>query len=95
MKFDTGRLIAYGGGSGVSATSLAAKAQTAGVSITPTPGDVVSVLNMPLLQLGGVQLVVSDVVTSLGIIAVFLRLGFDVWKYLDERRRRGGSDGFE
>ncbi len=94
MKFDTGRLIAYGGGSGVSATSLAAKAQTAGVSITPTPGEVVSVLNMPLLQAGGVQLVAADVVSIGGIVLVALRLAFDVWKHYDERRR-GGRDGLE
>lgn len=93
MKIDAGRWIAYGGGSGVSATSLAAKADSARMVITPTPGDVVSVLNMPLVQFNGVQLVVSDVMTTLGIAAVFLRLGFDVWKYFDQRRQRAGGGG--
>ncbi len=95
MKFDSGRFIAYGGGSGVSATSLAAKAETASMAITPSPGDVVSVLNMQLFQTGGVQLVVADVVSLTGVVLVVLRLSFDVWKYLDQRRqrqRKGGGD---
>lgn len=92
MKFDAGRWIAYGGGSGVSATSLAAKAEGASMAITPTPGEVISVLNMPLFQFGGVQLVAADLVTIGGIALVALRLCFDVWKYLDQRSRTGGND---
>lgn len=92
MKFDAGRWIAYGGGSGVSATSLAAKAEMASMAITPTPGEFVSVLNMQLAQFGGVQLVAADVVSIGGIALVVLRLAFDVWKYIDQRRREGGND---
>lgn len=92
MKFDAGRWIAYGGGSGVSATSLAAKAEGASMAITPTPGEVVSFLNVPLVQFGGVQLVAADVVSIGGIALVALRLSFDVWKYLDQRSRTGGND---
>ncbi|GHB12566.1 hypothetical protein [Modicisalibacter luteus] len=89
MKLDTGRLIAYGGGSGVSATSLAAKAQTASFAITPEPSGLVSLLNVPLVTFGGVQVLMADLVSVGGLAAVFLRLSFDVWRHFDQRRRQG------
>lgn len=92
MKFDAGRVIAYGGGSGVSATSLASKASPAGLDITPTPGDVVTLLNMPLFDMGGVQVVTADVVSVGGLTFVALRLAFDIWKYFDARRARAGAE---
>lgn len=92
MKFDAGRVIAYGGGSGVSATSLAAKASASGFNISPTPGDVVSLLNLPLLQMGGAQVVVADLVSVGGLTFVALRLAFDVWKYFDARRAGGRNE---
>lgn len=91
MHFDTGRLIAYGGGTGVSATSLASKASTASLAITPDPTKVVSVLNYPLFQAGGVQLVTADLVSIGGMALVASRLLFDIWKHLDERRRDTGG----
>lgn len=91
MKFDAGRVIAYGGGSGVSATSLAAKASPAGFDISAAPGEVVSLLNMPLLEMGGVHVVTADVVSVGGLVFVGLRLAFDIWKHFDNRR--GGRNG--
>lgn len=92
MKIDAGRVIAYGGGGGLSATSLASKASTAGMPrITPTPGDVVTLLNMPLIEMGGVHVVFADLVSVGGLAFVGLRLAFDIWKYFD--KRRGQQDG--
>lgn len=95
MKIDTGRVIAYGGGSGI--TALSSNAKAAGIGITPTPGDVMTLLNAPLIQFGGVQVVVADLVSIAGVALVVVRLGFDIWKYLDERRarQRGGDDATE
>jgi hypothetical protein len=95
MKLDLGRWIAYGGGSGVSLTSTISKAQEVSASITPSPGDVMTVLNYPLIQIGGVQLVTADIVSIGGLTLVAARLAFDVWKYLDARKRsmRGKDDG--
>lgn len=95
MKIDSGRVIAYGGGSGITAVSSSAKA--ADIGITPTPGDVMTLLNAPLVQFGGVQVVVADLVSIAGVALVIVRLGFDIWKYLDERRgrARGGDDAAE
>lgn len=93
MKFDAGRVIAYGGGGGVSVTSLASKASTAGIpNITPTPGDVVTLLNMPLIEMGGVQVVFADLVSVGGLAFVGLRLAFDIWKYFDNRRGERNVD---
>ena len=95
MKIDSGRVIAYGGGSGITALSSNAKAD--GIGITPTPGDVMTLLNAPLIQFGGVQVVVADLVSIAGVALVVVRLGFDIWKYFDERRlrQRGGDDATE
>lgn len=95
MKIDTGRVIAYGGGSGI--TALSSNAKAADIGITPTPGDVMTLLNAPLVQFGGVQVVVADLVSIAGVALVVVRLGFDIWKYLDERRtrQRGGDDATE
>ncbi|KAA0015490.1 hypothetical protein F0A16_20595 [Salinicola corii] len=91
MRVDSGRVIAYGGGSGVTALSSSAKASGAGVM--PSPGDAMTLLNMPLFQFGGVQVVTADIVSIAGVVLVIARLSFDVVKYLDERRRsrRGGG----
>lgn len=88
MKIDTGRVIAYGGGSGVSALSSSAKASGVGLDITPSPGDIVTLLNAPIVQIGGVQVVTADIVSVAGVGLVIIRLTFDVWKYFDERKRR-------
>lgn len=95
MKIDSGRAIAYGGGGGVTWMSSSAKA--AGIGIAPTPGDVMTLLNAPLMQVGGVQVVVADLVSIAGVALVVVRLGFDIWKYFDERRlrQRGGDDATE
>ncbi|GHC34591.1 hypothetical protein GCM10010082_31590 [Kushneria pakistanensis] len=93
MKIDSGRVIAYGGGSGITAVSSSAKA--ADIGITPTPGDVMTLLNAPLVQFGGVQVVVADIVSIAGVVLVLARLSFDVWKYIDMRRqvrRQGGQN---
>ncbi|WP_417788208.1 hypothetical protein [Stutzerimonas xanthomarina] len=90
MKFDAGRVIAYAGGSGVSYTSQSAKASAAGVDVMPTPGDVVSLLNMPLVEMGGVHVVMADAVSVGGLLFVGARLAFDIWKHFDNRR--GGGD---
>ncbi|MBB3142209.1 hypothetical protein [Halomonas organivorans] len=92
MPIDTGRWIAYGGGPTVTATSLVSKAHASAVSITPEPSGVVSVLQYPLFQTGGVQLVAADLISVGGIALVACRLTFDVWKYLDQRRRARGRD---
>ncbi|MGQ7245472.1 hypothetical protein ACUN9V_18690 [Salinicola sp. V024] len=91
MRVDSGRVIAYGGGSGVTALSSSAKASDVGVM--PSPGDVMTLLNMPLFQFGGVQVVTADIVSIAGVVLVMARLAFDVIKYLSERRRdrRGGN----
>ena len=91
MKFDTGCVIAYGGGSSVSVTSLASKASPADLDISPTPNDVVSLLNMPLIEMGGVHVVTADLVNIGGLVFVGLRLAFDIRKYFDNRR--GGRNG--
>lgn len=69
-----GRLIAYGGGSGISIFSneVAAKAQEAAdMAAIPTSAFAISTL----VSVGGLLVVVG-------------RLVFDIWKYLDERQRR-------
>ncbi|MBO1894215.1 hypothetical protein HNW13_000145 [Shewanella sp. BF02_Schw] len=70
-----GRLIAYGGGSGISAFSneVAAKAQQA--------ADVAA-------QMPASALTISTLVSIGGLTVVAGRLIFDIWKYLDMRRRR-------
>ena len=74
-----GRLIAYGGGSGISAFSseVAAKAQQA--------ADVVA-------QIPTSALTISTLVSIGGLTVVAGRLVFDIWKYLDLRRRRKLED---
>ena len=92
MKVDAGRVIAYVGGSGVSAVSQTSKASAAAVmDISPSPGEVVSLLNMPLIEVGGVHVVTADVVSVGGLVFVGLRLAFDIWKHFDNRR--GGRNG--
>lgn len=91
MKLDAGRFIAYGGGGSLTTTSLVAKASPAMASagyppITPTPGDVVSLLNWPLIEVGAMQVVVADLVSVGGLTFVGVRLAFDIWKYFDSRR---------
>ncbi|MFC0268564.1 hypothetical protein [Kushneria aurantia] len=90
--FDAGRVIAYGGGTGVSATSVTARAAPH-PAITPSPGEIVSLLNAPLMQFGGVQIVIADVISVGGIVLVAARLTFDVWSYLDKRRRDKRREG--
>lgn len=92
MKFDAGRAIAYVGGSGVSYTSHTAKASPAGFDITTAPTDVVTLLNMPLMEMGGVQVVMADAVSVGGLTFVALRLAFDIWKYFDARRAGGRNE---
>ena len=50
-----------------------------------------SLLNMPLIEMGGVHVVTADVVSVGGLVFVGLRLAFDIWKHFDNRR--GGRNG--
>ncbi|OCH08130.1 hypothetical protein A6D98_09755 [Aliivibrio fischeri] len=78
-----GRLIAYGGGSGVSAYSAKSTAQvhTIPEATTHQTIDVLSVYIFPGVTFG-------SAITIIGAAVVVVRLVFDVWKYFDQRKRR-------
>ncbi|ELY20985.1 phage terminase large subunit family protein [Vreelandella titanicae] len=78
MKFAAERVIDYAGGSGVSVASLASKASPADLDISPTPNDMVSLLNMPLIEMEGVHVVTADVVSVGGLVFVGLRAAHKV-----------------
>lgn len=88
MQIDTGKAVAYGGGTGVSVVSASSKAAV----ITPDPGPVLSILNAPLFHLGDVIVSLSDIVSIGGISLVAIRLAFDIYKYFDQRRRKGAEN---
>ncbi|MCG6308977.1 hypothetical protein K6U49_10315 [Vibrio alginolyticus] len=73
-----GRLIAYGGGGGVSLFSneVAAKAQQAAQTAASTPD--ITLAN--LISLGGLALIAA-------------RFIFDVYVYFDKKRAKGGARG--
>ena len=78
-----GRLIAYGGGSGVSAYSAksTAQAHTIPEATIHQPIDVLSIYILPGVTFG-------SAITIIGAAVVVVRLVFDVWKYFDQRKRR-------
>ncbi|GCF89244.1 MULTISPECIES: hypothetical protein [Shewanella] len=69
-----GRLIAYGGGSGISifSSEVAAKAQEAADMAAQIPTSAFTI---------------STLVSVGGLLVVAGRLVFDIWKYLDERQQ--------
>ncbi len=73
-----GRLITYGGGSGVSffSSEVAAKAQQAAESTAASPD--ITLAN--LISLGGLALIAA-------------RFIFDVYVYIDKKRSKGGGSG--
>lgn len=78
MKFAAERVIDYACGSGVSVASLASKASPADLDISLTPNDMVSLLNMPLIEMEGVHVVTADVVSVGGLVFVGLRAAHKV-----------------
>lgn len=75
-----GRLIAYGGGSGVSAYSAETVAKSQ--HVPETAHQVTDILSTYILP--GVT--VGSFLTILGATVVVGRFVFDVWKYFDQRR---------
>ncbi|HHY0482742.1 hypothetical protein, partial [Vibrio parahaemolyticus] len=75
-----GRLIAYGGGSGVSAYSANSVAKPNPIpEVAQQATDILSVYILPGVTVG-------SAITILGIVVVLGRFIFDVWKYFDQRR---------
>lgn len=75
-----GRMIAYGGGSGVSAYSTKAAAKSSELpSAAHHASDILSTYILPGVTLG-------SAISILGILVVVSRFVFDVWKYFDQRR---------
>ncbi len=70
-----GRSIAYGGGGGISLFSIevAAKAQEAVDMAAQIPASTFAV---------------STLVSVGGLLVVAIRLVFDIWKYLDQRKQK-------
>lgn len=81
-----GRLIAYGGGSGVSAYSAKSVAQPDYVpEAAHQVTDILSVYILPGVTVG-------SAITILGAAVVIGRFVFDVWKYFDQRKRQQQSE---
>ncbi|HAS6087818.1 TPA: hypothetical protein NJ656_004452 [Vibrio parahaemolyticus] len=81
-----GRLIAYGGGSGVSAYSAKSVAQPEKIPETAHQvTDILSVYILPGVTFG-------SAITILGAAVVVGRFIFDVWKYFDQRKRHQPSE---
>jgi len=78
-----GRLIAYGGGSGVSAYSAKSTAQAQSIpeATAHQAIDILSIYIFPGVTFG-------SAITIIGAAVVVVRLVFDVWKYFDQRKRR-------
>ncbi|HGY9586719.1 TPA: hypothetical protein ACOJQP_005188 [Vibrio harveyi] len=75
-----GRLIVYGGGSGVSAYSAKSVANSNQIpEVAQQATDILSVYILPGVTVG-------SAITILGIVVVIGRFVFDVWKYFDQRR---------
>ncbi|CAK3932580.1 MULTISPECIES: hypothetical protein [Vibrio] len=83
-----GRLIAYGGGTGVSAFSAksTAKAQELSEHAAAQAVDILSLYIFPGVTVGAA-------ITIVGALVVVLRLIFDVWKYFDQRKRQPLNEG--
>lgn len=86
--WDTGRVVAYVGGTGVSVSSVAEKARAASTDMV----DTVNLLQFPI-QLPHIQFTVADITTVGGFVIVAARFGWDVWK--DIRSKRNKTEGAE
>ncbi|WP_163219911.1 hypothetical protein [Citrobacter freundii] len=89
-QWDTGRVIAYVGGTGVGLSSLSEKVQAATSDVAGT----VSLLQYPV-QLPHIQITVADITTVGGFLVVLARFGWDIWKDIRNKRQKskGGGNG--
>lgn len=78
-----GRLIAYLGGTGVSATSVSA--QSAIQQSQAGAGDILTWSILPGVSLG-------SALTIIGALIVMSRFAFDVWKYFEQRKKEKESE---
>ena len=75
MKFwDSGRIMAYFGGSGVGLGSAAQKTQAANLT---NPQDTVSLLNYPI-PLPQIEITLADIITVGGFLVVLSRFIWDI-----------------
>lgn len=89
-QWDTGRVVAYVGGTGVGLSSLSEKVQAA----TSGVAEPVSLLQYPV-QLPHIQITVADITTVGGFLVVLARFGWDIWKDIRNKRQKskGGGNG--
>lgn len=79
MSWDSGRAVAYLGGSAVSLSGVADKAKAATQPVKDAADQTISLLQFPV-SLAQVDVTVGDMTTLLGAVVVVVRLAWDIYK---------------
>lgn len=82
--WDTGRLVAYFGGSAVGVSSATQKVKASGLTEAP---DTVTLLNYPI-PLPHIEITVADITTVGGFLIVLARFVLDVSRERRAKRQR-------